>query len=107
VAIDDVVEQKVDLLDAHTSQVYEWLPYVGGYLDQVPAAPEQHRAWLRQSLDARLRRDADRFRNLLVSRYGTERGHSIKYAEAFEWCEYGAPMTEERMARLFPFFGRD
>jgi LmbE family N-acetylglucosaminyl deacetylase len=107
VAIDDVVEQKVDLLDAHTSQVYEWLPYVGGYLDQVPAAPEQHRAWLRQSLDARLRRDADRFRNLLASRYGTERGHSIKYAEAFEWCEYGAPMTEERMARLFPFFGRD
>jgi LmbE family N-acetylglucosaminyl deacetylase len=106
VAIDEVVEQKVDLLDAHQSQVYEWLPYVGGYLDQVPTAPELRRTWLRQYLDTRLRRDADRFRELLVARYGAETGQRIQYAEAFEWCEYGAPMTEARLARLFPFFGQ-
>jgi N-acetylglucosamine malate deacetylase 1 len=104
VAIDEVIEQKIDLLDAHVSQVYEWLPYVGGYLDQVPSAPEQRRPWLRQHSEARLRRDADRFRDMLLARYGAEAGQRIQYAEAFEWCEYGAPMTDARLARLFPFF---
>ena len=103
VAIDDVVEQKVDLLHAHTSQVYEWLPYVGGYLDQVPAAPEQRRPWLRQQMDARMRRDADRYRDLLVARYGEQGGRAVQYAEAFEGCEYGAPLTKENIGRLFPF----
>jgi hypothetical protein len=102
VAIDDVVEQKVDMLHAHESQLYEWLPYNGGYLDQVPAAPTMRRAWLRQRLDARLRRDADRFRDRLIARYGDEAGR-VQYAEAFEWCEYGAPMTESSLTRLFPF----
>jgi LmbE family N-acetylglucosaminyl deacetylase len=104
VAIDDVVERKVDMLHAHESQIYEWLPYVGGYLDQVPAARSERRAWLRQALDPRLRRDADRFRDQLLARYGDQAGRGIQYAEAFEWCEYGAPMTEARLAQLFPSF---
>jgi N-acetylglucosamine malate deacetylase 1 len=103
VAIDDVIEQKVDLLHAHESQVYEWLPYVGGYLDQVPAAPAERRPWLRQLLDTRLRRDANRFRDQLIARYGDQAGRGVHYAEAFEWCEYGAPMTEAALTRLFPF----
>jgi LmbE family N-acetylglucosaminyl deacetylase len=103
VAIDDAVERKVDLLHAHESQVYEWLPYVGGYLDQVPGAQSDRRAWLRQSLDDRLRRDAERFRAKLVARYGQETGSGVRYAEAFEWCEYGAPRTEAALAGLFPF----
>jgi LmbE family N-acetylglucosaminyl deacetylase len=103
VAIDEVVEQKVDLLDAHKSQVYEWLPYVGGYLAQVPAALDQRRPWLRQELDARMRRDADRYRDLLIARYGEQAGRAVQYAEAFEGCEYGAPLTKENMGRLFPF----
>jgi len=103
VAIDDAVEQKVDMLHAHESQVYEWLPYVGGYFDQTPAAPAERRAWLRQRLEPRLRRDADRFRNRLLARYGDDAGRRIVYAEAFEWCEYGAPMTESALTRLFPF----
>ena len=104
VAIDEVIEEKIDLMHAHESQVYEWLPYVGGYLDQVPSAPELRRAWLRQHSEPRLRRDADRFRDMLLTRYGAEAGQRIQYAEAFEWCEYGAPMTGARVERLFPFF---
>jgi LmbE family N-acetylglucosaminyl deacetylase len=103
VAIDDAVEQKVDMLAAHVSQVYEWLPYVGGILDQVPAAPDQRPAWLRQHMEARLRHDAERFRDKLIARYGESAGRRVQYAEAFEWCEYGAPLSDERLARLFPF----
>lgn len=103
VSIDEVVEQKVDLLNAHESQVYEWLPYNGGYLDQVPAAPGERRAWLRQHLDVRMRRDADRYRDLLIARYGEQAGRAVQYAEAFEGCEYGAPLTKENIGQLFPF----
>jgi hypothetical protein len=39
----------------------------------------------------------------LIVRYGEEPGRRIGYAEAFEWCAYGAPMTEAAVARLFPF----
>jgi LmbE family N-acetylglucosaminyl deacetylase len=104
VAIDDVIEQKVDMAHAHTSQVYEWLPYNGGYLDQVPSAAHLRRDWLRQHMDARLRRDADRYRAQLIARYGEEAGRRVQYAEAFEGCEYGAPLNEANAVRLFPFF---
>ncbi|HJZ47640.1 MAG TPA: PIG-L family deacetylase [Roseiflexaceae bacterium] len=103
VAIDKVIEQKMAMAYAHESQVYEWLPYVGGYLDQVPAAPEERRAWLRRYMEPRLRRDADRYRDKLIARYGEQAGRAVQYAEAFEACEYGAPLTEANIGRLFPF----
>ena len=106
VAIDDVVEQKVDMLHAHESQVYEWLPYNGGYLDQVPAAPDAApRLAAPAPWTARLRRDADRYRDLLIARYGEQAGRAVQYAEAFEGCEYGAPLTEQA-SRGFSLFNR-
>src|SRR5213076_3274113 len=36
VSIDDVFQKKIDMLDAHVSQFYEWLPWTIGNLDQVP-----------------------------------------------------------------------
>jgi LmbE family N-acetylglucosaminyl deacetylase len=104
VAIDEVFEQKIDMLHAHTSQMYEWLPYNGRYLDQVPADPSARRAWLRQRYDAALSAEAERFRDKLVQLYGEEAGRRVRYAESFEGCEYGAPLTAENRDRLFPFF---
>ena len=39
VAIDDVIEQKIDMYHCHESQMYEWLPYNQGMLDAVPRDP--------------------------------------------------------------------
>ncbi|MDQ3854946.1 MAG: PIG-L family deacetylase [Chloroflexota bacterium] len=103
VDIGEVVEQKLEMLGKHASQVYEWLPYNGGYADQVPQDREGRRAWLRSQYEPRLRSIADRFRDQLVERYGSERGAAVEYAEAFEACEYGSPLTEEARTRLFPF----
>ncbi|MEO7913187.1 MAG: PIG-L family deacetylase, partial [Roseiflexaceae bacterium] len=75
----------------------------GRYLDQVPTDPSARRAWLRQYMDVRMRRDADRYRDLLIARYGEQAGRAVQYAEAFEGCEYGAPLTEQNIGRLFPF----
>lgn len=104
VAIDEVIEQKIDGLHCHTSQMYEWLPYNGQYLDEVPEDPQHRRDWLRTRLEPRLRRVADLYRDRLIEDYGEERGQQIQYAEAFEVCEYGAPLTEELRRKLFPFY---
>lgn len=104
VGIDQVVEKKVDMLHCHESQVYEWLPYNELYLEQVPRDKSLRRAWLRQRLEDSLREDADRFREKLIELYGEQRAAAIKYAEAFECCEYGLALTGENIRRLFPFF---
>jgi LmbE family N-acetylglucosaminyl deacetylase len=43
VDIDDVYDKKIDMLDAHVSQVYEWLPWHHGALEQVPKDPAERK----------------------------------------------------------------
>lgn len=103
VSIDETIERKFAALHCHTSQVYEWLPYNGRYLEEVPADPDERFQWLRSRYEARLRRVADLYRDRLIERYGAERGRQVQYAEAFEACEYGSPLTADAQAHLFPF----
>src|SRR6516164_8757202 len=49
------VERIVDMCHRHVSQFYEWLPFNGRYLDQVPAGDAERRAWLGERLRKRLR----------------------------------------------------
>jgi LmbE family N-acetylglucosaminyl deacetylase len=106
VSIDEVIERKLDAVHCHASQFYEWLPYNAGILDQVPAGDAARRAWLGQFRGKRMRRLADRYRERLIELYGEERGSQVRYAEVFEVCEYGVPLTEDSLNRLFPFFDR-
>jgi LmbE family N-acetylglucosaminyl deacetylase len=105
VAIDvgPVVDKITAMLHQHTSQFYEWLAFNVGVLDQVPSGDKDRRSWLDKQVKDRLRKQAERFRSLLVKRYGQERGQRVEYAEAFEGCEYGAPLDEAARQRLFPF----
>src|SRR5882672_515378 len=48
VDIDGVFAVKVRAMDAHVSQMYEWLPWVDGNLDQVPKDPAERLEWLRR-----------------------------------------------------------
>ena len=106
VSIDSVIEKKVDALHCHTSQMYEWLPYNRGELDQVPTDPSDRKYWLREWIDRRFNQDADRYRAKLQELYGESAGNAVRYAEAFEVCEYGAPLTDQNLHHLFPFFGK-
>jgi hypothetical protein len=38
-----------------------------------------------------------------VNTYGPQRGNEIQYIEAFEACEYGAPLNVAARQTLFPF----
>jgi LmbE family N-acetylglucosaminyl deacetylase len=101
VAIDDVIDKKVGMLDAHVSQYYEWLAWHDGVLDQVPKDPAARRDWLKKSWFRELR---PAVRESLVRWYGPEKGRQTKYAEAFEICEYGSRPGPAELRRLFPFF---
>ena len=48
--IDDVMEKKIDMYHQHTSQMYEWLPFNRGQLDQVPKTEKERRATIGESV---------------------------------------------------------
>jgi LmbE family N-acetylglucosaminyl deacetylase len=108
VAIDSVMEQKIDALMALESQTFE-----GGALgsqaqmESAPPAnqPELRRKWLSDRWLARSTSEADLFRGSLQKWYGEDKAKQIKYAEAFEICEYGRQPKPEEIRKLFPFFG--
>ena len=100
VSIDDMIDKKMSMLDAHVSQMYEWLPWHAGKLDLVPGDPAARLAWLKKQ---RAMEPNAVVREALAKWYGPEAEKQIRYAEAFEICEYGARPGAEDLRRLFPF----
>ncbi|MBT3374515.1 MAG: PIG-L family deacetylase [Lentisphaerae bacterium] len=100
---DDVFERKVDMAHCHVSQVYEWLPYNGGRLDQVPESDAERRAWLRKQLEARFRHTADAARETLVRLYGEEHGSKVMSAETVMVSQYGRGLPADQTKDYFPF----
>jgi LmbE family N-acetylglucosaminyl deacetylase len=103
VSIDPVLEAKLAAVRAHESQVLEWLPWIGGYADEMPDETAGRRAYADQRVATAAREVADRYREALVARYGAAAGASVRHAEGFEVSEYGAPLTGPAAAALFPF----
>lgn len=106
VSIDDVFEDKLHAVDALESQVYEGgaLANPAVLIKRKAADPEQRKEILRLSWQRRQGRIADRFREDLLEWYGDKKGAEVKYAEAFELCEYGKQPSKEELKELFPFF---
>lgn len=105
VSIDDVFELKVDALTALVSQTFEG--GAGGspeFVEKVPTEPQLQREWLAKRWIRLQSGEADRYRKTLISLYGEERGKLVKYAEAFEICEYGRRPSADELKKLFPFF---
>jgi LmbE family N-acetylglucosaminyl deacetylase len=105
VAIDSVIEKKVAALTGMESQFVE-----GGALAKpnpeldTPAGREKRRELVREGFRRRCASVANLYRDKLVDLYGPELGKQVKYAEAFEICEYGARPNAQELRRLFPFF---
>jgi len=104
VAIDDVIEKKIDMYHCHESQMYEWLPYNQGILDQVPSDAAERREWLVEWRGFRSSGTGNAYRDLLIQLYGQQQGSQVKQAEAFQVSEYGTQPPLEELKKLFPFF---
>jgi LmbE family N-acetylglucosaminyl deacetylase len=99
VDIDDVWDTKVDGLDAHASQFYDWLPWLEGNADQVPSDAAARRRWLSRTRAGKI---SPAVRAALERRYGTERGGKTEHAEAFQLCEFGRRASVVELCGLLP-----
>lgn len=107
VSVDDVFDLKVNAIHEMASQHYE-----GGAdgseesVAKVPPASDVagRKAWLRARWEKRQGGEANRFRDDLIKWYGADQGKAVKFAEAFEICEYGRQPSKEEIKKLFPFF---
>ncbi len=110
VAIDDVIDVKLQIAHLNVSQVYEWLPYTNG--ETVPLDEAGRFEWLKgmdvhaphtdkeilampRGYGVRFAKPAAKFRKELVEKYGAEKGNRVRFAEAYGICRYGAPLNEE------------
>tara|TARA_A100001015_G_scaffold293890_1_gene371032 strand:- start:14 stop:856 length:843 start_codon:yes stop_codon:yes gene_type:complete len=81
IGIDAVFEQKVRGLDAHESQMYEWLPWVGGRLDEVPESAEERFTYL-MNLYTNRSSISNLQRKSLEKWYGKEKAATFKFVES-------------------------
>ena len=104
VAIDDVIEPTLDALLVMESQIHEGGAngYSGLYPDDA-AGRQRRRDEVRRDLANRYAGYADSYRDVLVKFYGEERGRRVRYAQAFEVCEYGRQPSQDELKRIFPF----
>lgn len=117
---DEEIDVKLHIASLNVSQVYEWLPYTYGEEDTVPESDNERFEWLKgmnitaettdeavmsatRGYAVRFARPAARFRKELIKKYGAEKGSKIRYAEAFQICEYGKQPSKTEMDTLFPF----
>jgi LmbE family N-acetylglucosaminyl deacetylase len=101
VGIDDVFETKLQMLHCHVSQMYEWLPWVGGY--EAPQTDTERYEWLRERYTERGRvAETGPLRLSLMQRYGQEQGRLITIVETFEISEYGRGLKPDEAEQIFP-----
>ncbi|MGZ8524389.1 MAG: PIG-L deacetylase family protein [Chitinophagaceae bacterium] len=103
VDITKVFDKKILALDAHQSQMYEWLPWIGQYADQVPKDKTERIKWLAETRKQNIKPEVNA---ALEKWYGKEKAALVKNAEAFEICEYGTQPDDERIKKLFPMLGK-
>jgi len=103
VDISGTYDKKISALDAHESQMYEWLPWIGHYLDEVPQGKEDRIKWLARRTARPIKPET---RVALEKWYGKERADKVQYVEAFEICEYGEQPKDDVIKKLFPMLGK-
>ncbi len=102
VDVGPVIEKKIAALAEMDSQMFEWLPWVAGYLDQVPKDKEKRFEWYRNRRFRGRKGRENRFYEQVAERYGKAHAEKIQFVEAFELCEYGSRPAREKLWELFP-----
>lgn len=99
VDISSVIDKKINALDAHESQFYEWLPWISGYEGTIPTGTKARKKWLKEQ---RAKPISAAKRARLTGWYPKEQIADAQYIESFEICEYGSRPDRKEILKLFP-----
>jgi N-acetylglucosamine malate deacetylase 1 len=101
VSIDESAEKKWSCVTAMPSQFGDKDSWQGRTRPDVPPGDRERPAYLLDLVKQRFATVANQYRDRLVALYGAERGRSVKYAEAFELCEYGRQAPPDELKKMF------
>ena len=103
VPIDRVIEKKLQAMEALESQFFEGgANGHAGLLPKDEAGTTARKNTVREGFRNRAGRTATRFRRELKQLLGDGPGDGVRYAEAFELCEYGRQPSREELRKMFP-----
>jgi len=106
VIIDDVVDQKIEALAAHDSQMFEWGPWTNGMKEsEIPKGDDERLAWLKKRYASQKnwnKSDTDAIKKW----YPNLDPANVNHVEFFEICEYGKQPSEEEIKQMFPMLGK-
>jgi LmbE family N-acetylglucosaminyl deacetylase len=101
VDITSVIDRKLEALALHESQIFEWIPFIEGFLADVPTDKNARHAWLKALWGNPS--NVDQYLPQLQAIVPSELFGKITHIEAFERCEYGGKLTHDNVHTLFPF----
>jgi len=100
VDITPVAEKKANAICAHESQVFEWLPWNGGWAKDLPKGDAEKRKFVGDRYLETYR--VEKFIDAALKWYTFEQLKNVRYVEAFEICEYGSMPNKDEIKKLFP-----
>jgi LmbE family N-acetylglucosaminyl deacetylase len=102
IRIDEVVDQKIEALAAHNSQMFEWLPWVSGVEEKdIPLTEIERLTWLKKRYAAQVNWTEEEL-EVINKWYPHRKGDTVVHVEFFEICEYGKQPTDAEIKTLFP-----
>ncbi|MDB4291893.1 PIG-L family deacetylase [Maribacter sp.] len=105
VVVDEVIDTKVRALAAHQSQMFEWLPWVGGAdMSEIPEGDAERLVWLKKRW-AREKVWKEDDVAAIEKWYPKMKASDAKHVEFFEICEYGKRPTDADIKAIFPMLG--
>lgn len=101
VGIDEVAENKWNCIRSMPSQFKDADSWGGRYLPNVPQDAEERQNYILGVHQKRVAGVANKYRQRLIELYGPVKGKNIKYAEAFELCQYGRQVSMKELKQIF------
>ena len=101
VGIDEVADKKWNCITAMPSQFGDLHSWQASTLPDVPKDEQGRKDFLLNMVKQWNVDVATKYRDRLIELYGKDKGSKIKYAEAFELCQYGRQPSMEELQKLF------
>jgi len=101
VDIDEVANKKWACITAMPSQFGDLNSWQASTLPNVPKEEDERKKYLLNIVKDRNEGVAIQYRERLIALYGKEKGTKVRYAEAFELCQYGRQPSKEELQKLF------